>query len=781
VLYDGSIDALVYLHYIDDEAHRAHDVRIGVDGPNVRLTDALAPIRRDPGTPCAPDGPNAVSCPAALVDLVFVRLGDLADTFVNDTALVAYACGEGGNDTLAGGSVRDLLFGGAGRDEVFGRDGSDLLAVSDPDQCPAGDRLSDGEVLDGGAGHDQIHGGPAADVLEGGAGDDSLRGYAGDDRLAGGSGFDDLGGFAGADVLDGGDDRDLLFGGDGDDRLEGGAGDDTLGITATVDADGPTGTRAVATLVENGDDVLDGGVGDDLLVAGPGERALDFEDPLSPERRGRFDRSLQSAMLNGADVLRGGPGEDEASYFNRALPVRVTPDGLADDGSPGERDRVDADVEVVSGGAGDDVLTARPEGSTLFGDLGADRLAGDSGKDRLFGGGTDASADTLLGAGGDDELGGGGGDDRLDGGPGRDLLTGDDGQDLLRGEGGDDTLAGGTGDDRLEGGPGADCLHGFLPGAAPSGCLAPPPEVVANGADGDDVLAGGPGADRLDGGGGEDVADYSDAAGPVLAALAGVDPGAAARERAWADRDAIAADVEAARGGPRGDTLLGNAADNLLDGGPGDDHLDGGAGSDRLRGGPGRDLLLARDAGLDELRCGTARDLAVIDADDDLVALRADVCELIDVGQGSRSRTRVLGSPACPARLRLRGMGRSFRVPAATAVPFGTRILREPCGTTVQPPGVREANAARVEGGSFSVERGALALRGGAHDACRRGSRAELRRLSVTAVAPLRVDGRRGSARGGNAAWTIVDRCDATRVSVSRGRVRLLGQAKRMP
>ena len=92
----------------------------------------------------------------------------------------------------------------------------------------------------------------------------------------------------------------------------------------------------------------------------------------------------------------------------------------------------------------------------------------------------------------------------------------------------------------------------------------------------------------------------------------------AAHERRWADRDELAPDVEGARGGPRADTLLGNGGDNLLDGGPGADQLDGGAGADRLRGGPGpRPRAVARDAELDEIRCGTARDLAVVDADDE--------------------------------------------------------------------------------------------------------------------------------------------------------------------
>ena len=485
-------------------------------------------------------------------------------------------------------------------------------------------------------------------------------------------------------------------------------------------------------------------------------------DPLGAERRGVLDRTLLSADGNGADVLRGGPGLDAVSYANRVQPVRVTPDGVADDGVYGEGDRVEADVEVITGGAGDDVLFAGPAGSTLAGDLGTDTLTGADGPDRLRGGLADAARDVLTGGGGDDDLGGGGGDDVLDGGPGADMLAGDDGDDRLRGDAGDDTLAGGTGSDRLEGGTGADCLGGFVPcGAA----------ATAAGADGDDVLAGGPGADRLEGGGGEDVADYADATGPVLVALTGTDPGAAATERTWADRDVLAADVEGARGGPGADTLLGNAGDNLLVGGAGDDLIDGGAGADRLQGGPGRDLLVARDAALDELRCGPGMDLAALDDGDAVVAMRADLCELADTGvQGAL--TRVLGTPACPVRFQPPGTTRSFRIGAAIAVPWRTLVLTERCGVTLQPP--RDTRRARLRGAAFSIERG---RRGARLTLAPRGpvSCARPRRLDVTAAGLLLVDARRADVLGSNADWTVSERCNGTRVTVRRGRARLAG------
>ena len=65
----------------------------------------------------------------------------------------------------------------------------------------------------------------------------------------------------------------------------------------------------------------------------------------------------------------------------------------ADDGEAGEGDAVDASVERILGGTGNDVLTGTP------------------------------GADELVGNRGDDTIDGGGGPDVLDGGPGNDTLA----------------------------------------------------------------------------------------------------------------------------------------------------------------------------------------------------------------------------------------------------------------------------------------------------------------------------------------------------------------------
>jgi uncharacterized protein affecting Mg2+/Co2+ transport len=126
-------------------------------------------------------------------------------------------------------------------------------------------------------------------------------------------------------------------------------------------------------------------------------------------------------------------------------------------------------------------------------------------------------------------------DDTLIGTAAPDVLVGREGADILRGAGGDDLLLGGAGDDRL---------------------------------------AGGAGNDRLIGGDGRDIADYSDAAGPVRVDLSDgfADDGAGGRDTLIG--------IEGVIGSDSADRLLGNAHDNTLTGGRGADVLTGGAGAD---------------------------------------------------------------------------------------------------------------------------------------------------------------------------------------------------------
>ncbi|MGB1213373.1 MAG: calcium-binding protein [Pikeienuella sp.] len=309
------------------------------------------------------------------------------------------------------------------------------------------------DVVDAGAGQDEVHGGFGNDVIEGQSGGDLLTGGIGDDQLYGGKSdgiaqprtdyYDEDGIRYNAkgeiiasddDKLFGGEGSDYLHGSSGNDYLNGGAGDDKLNGGSGLDAlFGGIGNDYLAAGAEN--DQLHGGEGDDLLIGGSGDDQM-FGDAGNDDLRGG----------DGFDFIDGGDGNDQLNG------------GVGDD--------------QLVGGAGDDVL----KGST-----GNDTLSDSSGTNALFGGSGD---DKLTGGTGEDLLNGGSGNDALYGGDGTDVLKGGNGDDKLHGGDDRDKLYGGKGNDRIEGGKGSDYI---------------------NASSGDDVIIGGDGKDKIFLGGGSDI------------------------------------------------------------------------------------------------------------------------------------------------------------------------------------------------------------------------------------------------------------------------------------
>jgi hypothetical protein len=121
----------------------------------------------------------------------------------------------------------------------------------------------------------------------------------------------------------------------------------------------------------------------------------------------------------GSDDLAGGSGRDAVSYATAAAPVVVTIDDLANDGTAGEQDNVQTDVEDLFGGAGNDRLTGSAGANTIDGGPGADRIIGGAGGDALFGGEGDDRIESLDGR-----------VDRVECGPGDDAVIADE-QDLV--------------------------------------------------------------------------------------------------------------------------------------------------------------------------------------------------------------------------------------------------------------------------------------------------------------------------------------------------------------
>ncbi len=196
----------------------------------------------------------------------------------------------------------------------------------------------------------------------------TITGTPGEDILEGTPGNDVICGLGAHDVLYGRQGNDVLLGGNGDDHLYGGSGRDEL--------------RG-----GDGDDLLRGEDGADRAYGGPG---ADYFRATQGSAAG--------VVGDGPDFYSGGPGPDIAEYYLRTTGVRVSLDGAANDGAPGEGDQIGvlvngvSDVESINSGTGNDVLTGDGQANFLVSRGGTDRLSGFAGPDTF---------DTLDNAGGD--------------------------------------------------------------------------------------------------------------------------------------------------------------------------------------------------------------------------------------------------------------------------------------------------------------------------------------------------------------------------------------------
>jgi Ca2+-binding RTX toxin-like protein len=394
--------------------------------------------------------------------------------------------GEAANDVLDGGAGADILAGGAAVDTVTyaGRSAAVVVTIDGAANDGTPGELdtvkADVETVIGGSGNDDLSGSILAETLFGGAGADTLRGEGGIDVLWGDAGNDLLEGGAAADTMNGDDGDDTLEGGAGGDTHNGGAGFDsadysarTASVTASLDGSANDGETVEVDNVKPDVERLLGGGGDDTLTGNNGINTLE----------GGAGDDLMDPGKGAGDQLLGGPGTDTVTYSARTAPVTLDLDGLADDGELNENDRIDIDVENLTGGAGNDRLAGSAAGNVLSGGTGNDILDGGLGGDLFVGGsGTDTadyssrSAAVIADPDGwadDGEAGeydlvetdveglaGGSGNDVLTGALGTNMLSGGPGHDTLDGAQGDDDIDGGDGNDDLRGGTGVDIVRG---------------------------------------------------------------------------------------------------------------------------------------------------------------------------------------------------------------------------------------------------------------------------------------------------------------------------------
>jgi Ca2+-binding RTX toxin-like protein len=542
--------------------------------------------------------------------------------------------GEGGNDTLTGGSGADVLNGGPGMDTLLGRGGADSLLGGDDGDIVIGgtgndvvqlgngnDRFSwnpgdDSDVIDGSDGIDtvEVNGGNAAEgftvtangtrvrfdrinpapffldigtvenlVLNANGGNDTLSCTGNLAALIqitadGGPGEDTLLGSNGADLLRGGDDNDFIDGQQGNDTVFMGDGNDVFQWDPG-----------------DGSDTVEGQDGTDTLLFNGSAGAEIFEVSANGPRV-RFTRNLGTVVMDLDDVeilnLNALGNTDQFTVNDLAGTdlTQINVD-LASNigGSVGD---ALTDTVIINGTTGDDVITATlPGGRLLVSGLAASvlvknfdttldmvRIQALEGEDVI-----DAAA---VAAGGPPLI--------LDGGVGNDILLGSVGNDTLLGGENDDVLLGLFGTDTLDGGAGDNILIQDG-GQATSGIVSIFGDDLDNtitlsrDAAGN-ILSNGvpiPGATivntvliRVFGRGGNDTITLNEASGALPAA--------------WLF------------GGSGSDTVTGGNGNDLIFGGTGNDALLGKGGFDLIFGGAGDDTLTGGDA--DDQIFGEAND-----------------------------------------------------------------------------------------------------------------------------------------------------------------------------
>ena len=168
---------------------------------------------------------------------------------------------------------------------------------------------------------------------------------------------------------------------------------------------GPAAALAQAAELNgtDGDDTINGTPGADVILALAGNDSISAGGGADEIDGGP-----------GADDINGGQGTDAVLYGDRAAPVAVTLDGVANDGEAGESDNVHADVEEIYGGDAGDRITADGRANTIDGGAGDDSITDGGGADFVYGGEGDDVLTTFDGA-----------NDVVNCGAGNDTLTSD--------------------------------------------------------------------------------------------------------------------------------------------------------------------------------------------------------------------------------------------------------------------------------------------------------------------------------------------------------------------
>ncbi|MET1113166.1 MAG: calcium-binding protein, partial [Allosphingosinicella sp.] len=431
-----------------------------------------------------------------------------------------------------------------------------------------------------------IYAGSGDDLIRTGDEGDSIYAYGGSDDIRTGAGDDSVYSESGGDYVD--------LGAGGYDTFNGNYGADTAALVIEI---GTAVTVSNGVTVLNAESVyIGGGLGNDsfivsrsgsmMLYGNSGSDSLTYSAPLTASQNflviGSGNRVSGGAGFTGFQdmeqvQLTGGAYDDSFEVIGLYAPAAVRLDGAG--GEDVLRARWSEYADVTS-------FVVQPDGMivTNRGEfISFERFY-------LTGG---SSADVLTTQGGNDGLDGAGGDDRLDGGAGADWLGGADGNDQL---------FGGVGIDEL------------------------------NGDSNDDFLDGGTGADKMWGGPGNDVYVVDDAGDTVTEAFAngGVD-----EVRTTLAAYVLGADIEILTGlSATGQTLTGNAGNNVVNGGAGNDVLRmQGGGDDTVNGGAGSDniFFIGSLTSADVINGGSETDTLVLQGPYGSLTLTANIIEIENI------------------------------------------------------------------------------------------------------------------------------------------------------
>jgi hypothetical protein len=375
----------------------------------------------------------------------------------------------------------------------------------------------------------------------------------------------------------------------------------------------------------DGDDVVEVTGGGWVVDGGGGADALSgVSQAPDPSRKGGVGDEVIVYWDGGTGADRvSGSGVKRVTYASRTQGVRVTPDGVADDGEPREGDNVGPEVAIIEGGSGPDELHLPPGRVTdaeVAGGAGDDRLVGGDGVGKLRGGPGD---DVITGGRFGDELIGAEGADQLDGGPGPDLLDG------------------GSGPDRIDGGPGDDAASALTDASS-------------------DVWRGGEGRDRLS------IASSASTTPPVSVTLDDRPDDGTPNEHDDVKGDWESVSIQRGRlVGTDGPDQLTVAGAGVIDGRGGDDQLTGGT---TVTGGPGRDVVLDDREAMLGLSAAPRR-IDVRDGERDVVS-----CPRFNPA-ASVLRDRVDQIRGCFASALIQSVQEQRRLPAGGVLPVRLRCL----------------------------------------------------------------------------------------------------------